>query len=68
MANRFLHVELGTTDLGKAKSFYRSSLDWQLNEMDMGGGMSYTLINVGQSAAGGMLALSVAALMSSTST
>ena len=35
MANRFVHVELATTDLDKAKSFYRSLFDWKLNEMDM---------------------------------
>jgi predicted enzyme related to lactoylglutathione lyase len=55
MANPFVHVELGTTDLEKAKSFYRSLFDWQLNDMDMGGGMSYTLINVGEGTGGGMM-------------
>ena len=39
MANPFVHVELATTDLDKAKSFYRSLFDWQLQDMDMGGGM-----------------------------
>jgi predicted enzyme related to lactoylglutathione lyase len=48
MANPFVHVELNTTDLDKAKSFYQSLFDWQLNDVDMGGGMSYTLINVGE--------------------
>ena len=55
MANPFVHVELNTTDLDKAKSFYRSLFDWQLNDVDMGGGMSYTLINVGEGTGGGMM-------------
>ena len=39
MANPFVHVELATTDLDSAKSFYQSLFDWKLSEMDMGGGM-----------------------------
>ena len=30
MSNPFVHVELSTTDLDKAKSFYQSLFDWQL--------------------------------------
>jgi predicted enzyme related to lactoylglutathione lyase len=55
MANPFVHVELATTDPDKAKSFYRSLFDWKLNDMDMGGGMTYTLIEVGEGTGGGML-------------
>jgi predicted enzyme related to lactoylglutathione lyase len=55
MANPFVHVELGTTDIGKAKSFYRSLFDWQLDDMEMGGGMTYTLIRVGEGTGGGMM-------------
>ena len=55
MANPFVHVELATTDLDKAKGFYRSLFDWKLNDMDMGGGMSYTLIEVGEGTGGGMM-------------
>ena len=54
MANPFVHVELATTDLGKAKSFYSSLFNWQLQDMDMGG-MSYTMINVGEGTGGGMM-------------
>jgi len=46
MTNPFVHVELATTDLDKSKSFYQALFSWQLQEMDMGGGMSYTMINV----------------------
>jgi uncharacterized protein len=55
MGNPFVHVELATTDLGKAKSFYQSLFDWQLEDMDMGGGMTYTMIRVGEGTGGGML-------------
>ena len=53
MANPFVHVELVTTDIDKAKPFYRSLFDWKLNDMDMGGGMTYTLIDVGEGGTGG---------------
>jgi uncharacterized protein len=55
MANPFVHVELATTDLDKSKSFYQSLFSWQLQDMDMGGGMSYTMINVGEGTGGGMM-------------
>ena len=55
MANPFVHVELATTDLDKAKSFYQSLFDWQLRDVDVGGGMTYTLIEVGEGTGGGMM-------------
>jgi uncharacterized protein len=55
MANPFVHVELGTTDIDQAKSFYRALFDWQLNDVEMGGGMTYTLIGVGEGTGGGMM-------------
>jgi uncharacterized protein len=55
MGNPFVHVELNTTDLGKAKSFYSSLFDWKLDDMDMGGGMHYTMVGVGDGTGGGMM-------------
>jgi predicted enzyme related to lactoylglutathione lyase len=55
MGNPFVHVELATTDLGKAKAFYQSMFDWTLHEEDMGGGMRYTMIQVGDGTGGGMM-------------
>jgi uncharacterized protein len=55
MANPFVHCELATIDVDKAKAFYRSLFDWQMNEVDMGGGMTYTLIGVGEGTGGGMM-------------
>ena len=55
MANPFVHVELATTDLDKAKSFYGSLFSWQLQDVDMGSGMSYTMVGVGEGTGGGMM-------------
>lgn len=52
MANPFVHVELATTDLAKAKEFYSGLFDWQLEEIP---GMDYTLIKVGEGTGGGMM-------------
>jgi predicted enzyme related to lactoylglutathione lyase len=55
MGNPFVHVELNTTDVGKAKSFYQSMFDWKLKDVDMGGGATYTLIEVGEGTGGGLM-------------
>ncbi|HEY3204499.1 MAG TPA: VOC family protein [Thermoanaerobaculia bacterium] len=55
MANPFVHVELDTTDVDKAKAFYRGLFDWKLEDTDVGGGVTYTIINVGEGTGGGMV-------------
>jgi predicted enzyme related to lactoylglutathione lyase len=54
MANPFVHVELNTSDVDKAKSFYGKLFDWKMEDMPMPGG-SYTIINVGDGTGGGLL-------------
>jgi uncharacterized protein len=54
MANPFVHVELATTDLPKAKNFYGKLFDWKLEDMPMPDG-TYTLIKVGEGTGGGMM-------------
>jgi predicted enzyme related to lactoylglutathione lyase len=54
MANPFVHVELATTDIGKAKQFYRGLFDWKLEDMPMAEG-TYTLVDVGEGTGGGMM-------------
>jgi uncharacterized protein len=54
MANAFVHVELNTTDVAKAKDFYGQLFDWTLEDVPMGD-FTYTMIKVGQGTAGGML-------------
>jgi predicted enzyme related to lactoylglutathione lyase len=53
MANPFVHVELSTTDIGKAKSFYQALFAWKLEDVDMGGDVTYTMIGVGDEGTGG---------------
>jgi predicted enzyme related to lactoylglutathione lyase len=54
MPNPFVHVELTTADVGKAKSFYSQLFQWQLEEAPMPSG-PYTFIKVGEGTGGGML-------------
>ena len=54
MGNPFVHIELTTNDLGKAKSFYKSLFSWKLKDVDMGGGQTYTMVDVGDGTGGGM--------------
>jgi len=52
MANPFVHVELMTSDLGKAKDFYGQLFEWTLEDVP---NMDYTLIKVGEGTGGGMM-------------
>jgi len=54
MANPFVHVELNTTDLSKAKDFYGKLFDWNLEDVPMGND-TYTMIKVGEGTGGGMM-------------
>ena len=53
MANPFVHVELNTTDVAAAKSFYSKLFDWKLEDVPMPNG-SYTMIRVGEGTGGGL--------------
>ena len=55
MANAFVHVELNTTDPDKAKSFYSSLFSWKMEDMPMGPGMTYTMIQPGEGPGGGLM-------------
>jgi predicted enzyme related to lactoylglutathione lyase len=52
MANPFVHVELMTNDVARAKAFYKELFDWKLEDIP---GMDYTMINVGEGTGGGMM-------------
>ncbi len=55
MANPFVHVELQTKDLARAKEFYSRLFGWKLEDIAAPGGeISYTMINVGEGTGGGM--------------
>jgi|SRR5579863_8418314 len=54
MPNPFVHVELNTTDVEKAKDFYRQLFDWKLEDIPMGDS-TYTMIGVGTGTGGGIM-------------
>lgn len=53
MANPFVHVELNTTDVSKAKDFYSKLFNWKLEDIPMGPA-TYTMIGVGEGTGGGI--------------
>ncbi|MBV9438631.1 MAG: VOC family protein [Candidatus Eremiobacteraeota bacterium] len=53
MANPFVHIELNSQDVGKARAFYAGLFGWELNDMDMGDAGKYTTIGVGEGGTGG---------------
>jgi uncharacterized protein len=54
MANPFVHVELNTNDLPKAKAFYGKLFDWKFEDVPTAID-PYTLIKVGDGTGGGMM-------------
>ena len=54
MSNPFVHVELNTNDVAKAKGFYSKLFDWKMEDMPMENG-TYTIINVGEGTGGGLM-------------
>ena len=54
MSNAFVHVELNTTDVDKAKAFYGKLFEWTLEDVPMGE-TTYTMIKVGKGTGGGMM-------------
>ena len=54
MANAFVHVELNTTDVNKAKTFYGKLFEWTLEDVPMGEN-AYTMIKVGKGTGGGIM-------------
>lgn len=54
MSNAFVHAELNTTDVEKAKGFYGKLFDWTLEDVPIGD-LDYTMIKVGKGTGGGMM-------------
>jgi len=55
MANPFVHVELNTNDVAKAKTFYSKLFDWKMEDVEGGESDTYTMISVGEGTGGGLL-------------
>jgi predicted enzyme related to lactoylglutathione lyase len=54
MANPFVHVELSTTDVAKAKAFYGKLFSWKFEDFPIGT-ETYHLIQVGEGTGGGIM-------------
>jgi predicted enzyme related to lactoylglutathione lyase len=54
VSNAFVHVELNSTDVAKAKGFYGKLFEWTLEDVPMGD-LDYTMIKVGNGTGGGMM-------------
>jgi hypothetical protein len=55
MDNPFCHVELASTDVAKAKTFYSTLFNWKIADNDMGGGMIYSTFKPEGGPGGGMM-------------
>ena len=55
MGNPFVHVELNTTDVAKAKKFYGKLFDWKLKDIKSSATGAYTMIDVGKGTGGGLM-------------
>jgi hypothetical protein len=55
MGNSFVHVELNTTNVEKAKKFYGQLFDWEMEDVEMGPSGNYTMIKPNTGTGGGML-------------
>ena len=55
MGNPFVHIELNTTDVDRAKAFYGKLFDWEMKDMPMPVG-TYTILDVGKGTGGGIMA------------
>jgi uncharacterized protein len=42
--DKVVHFEIPVDDAARAREFYGSALDWGLQEVDMGGGNTYTTV------------------------
>ena len=55
MPNPFVHVELNSTNVPRAKAFYQKLFDWKLKDVAMAEGFTYTTVSVGKGTGGGMM-------------
>jgi len=57
MANPFVHLELNTPDLAKAKEFYGHLFGWKFEDMDMGPSGIYSTFKPETGPGGGMMSM-----------
>ena len=54
MPNSFVHIELNTTDVARAKQFYGKLFKWKLSDVPMPD-FTYTMVDVGPGTGGGIM-------------
>ncbi len=52
MKNKFVHIELNTDNLKKAKGFYKKLFSWKVKDQKMGPGMVYSMLDTGSKETG----------------
>jgi uncharacterized protein len=57
MSNPFVHLELSTSDVSKAKAFYSGLFGWEITDNDMGGGMIYSTFKPSSGPGGGIFTM-----------
>jgi predicted enzyme related to lactoylglutathione lyase len=57
MVNPFVHMELCTPDVPRAKEFYNKLFNWTITDNDMGNGMVYSTFKPDEGPGGGMFTM-----------
>jgi predicted enzyme related to lactoylglutathione lyase len=57
MANPFVHLELNTPDLAKAKTFYSTLFGWDFQDNDMGPAGIYSTFKPDEGPGGGIFSM-----------
>src|SRR5215469_4043070 len=57
MSQPFVHLELNTPDLAKAKAFYSKLVGWTYEDMNMGEGGTYSVFKPASGPGGGMFTM-----------
>ena len=57
MAKPFVHLELATPDLHKAKDFYSKLFNWTITDSDSGNGWVYSMFKPDEGPGGGMFTM-----------
>ncbi|MBS1798541.1 MAG: VOC family protein [Acidobacteria bacterium] len=57
MSQPFVHLELNTTDLAKAKSFYGALCGWKFDDVDMGPSGTYSTFKPSSGPGGGIFVM-----------
>jgi predicted enzyme related to lactoylglutathione lyase len=57
MANPFVHMELNTPDLAKAKAFYGELCGWKFDDVDMGPAGTYSTFKPDSGPGGGIFTM-----------